>query len=154
MEKGALKKSIVRELRAAERFAVRVPVHMKWQSMDQRARQGRGLTRDISTRGMYVFARSGPAKGRRLQFEMELSLSESLPPVRFEGTGQVVRIERPAFKSQRTGFAVVNLGFRLREAEKNRATPALTDPGAPTSMRALPKRFAIERRRTRRLKET
>ena len=145
-----MKHSVVRELRAVERFAVSLPVSLNWQATGKQGRQERAFTRDISTRGMFVFARTGPSKGRRLEFEIDLELDGYSPLMQVKGEGRVVRVERPAPESGLSGFAVVNLCFKLCQPEKGAALPAKTRAqagrvaraGTRIHERALPKRFA------------
>ena len=119
-----MKKAVVRELRAVQRFAVTLPVRLSWQSAGQPGRQVQGLTRDISTRGMLVLARTGPRQGDLLEFEIEMALDDSSPQMLVHGEGRVLRIERPAIDSWFTGFAVHNLWFRMREPKPGGARPA------------------------------
>ena len=113
-----MKHSVVRELRAAERFAVSLPVSLNWQATGKLGRQERGFTRDISTQGMFVFARTGPAPGRLLEFEIDLALDANSPLLQVKGEGRVVRRERPAAESKLSGFAVVNLCFKLCQPQE------------------------------------
>jgi PilZ domain len=113
-----LKKSAVRELRAVERFRLKLPVNLTWQVRSKQEQQGEGITRDISTRGMFVLARTSPPKGKPLRFEISLSPDELSPAIQVEGRGRVVRVERPAPRSKITGFAVVNLWFRVRDPQE------------------------------------
>jgi hypothetical protein len=96
---------------------------------------------------MFVLARSGPTKGRPLRFEIDLALAESSTLIRVEGKGQVIRVERPAPKSRRTGFAVANLWFKLRGPRKGSTGRTVVNARAADGIRerALPKRLVIAR---------
>jgi hypothetical protein len=118
-----LTNSSVRELRAAERFRLKLPVSLTWQVRKKQDQYGHGFTRDISTRGMFVLARTCPPMGKPLRFEINLALNGSAA-IRVEGRGRVIRVERTASKATITGFAVVNLWFRMGEPRKASATPA------------------------------
>jgi len=120
-----VKSSVVRELRAVERFAVSLPVVLTWRAPGRPDGSVQGFTRDISTRGMYVLADSGPIPGELLKFEIDLALDESTPLVLVEGEGRVVRVEdQPPPAQQPSGFAVHNLWFKLREPEEGRVIPS------------------------------
>ena len=113
-----MKHTVVRELRAVERFAISLPVSLNWQVAGKLGRQERGFTRDVSTRGMFVFARTGPTRGRLLEFEIDLALDVYSPLLQVKGEGRIVRIERPAAGSDLSGFAVVNLCFKLCQPQE------------------------------------
>jgi hypothetical protein len=147
-----VKTSVVRELRAVQRFAVSLPVEMSWQSAGRPARQVQGFTRDISTRGMLVLARGGPRQGELLKFEIEMALDDSSPRMLVQGEGRVVRVERPAIDSWITGFAVQNLWFRMREPKLAGALPAgkpvragVTATVTRIDERDLPRRWTVAR---------
>ena len=119
-----MKKSIVRELRAVQRFAVNLPVVLTWRAPGRPNRPTQGLTRDISTRGMFVLADSGPTPGELFEFEIDLALDDSTPLVLVQGEGRVVRVEdQPPPAEQPSGFAVHNLWFKLLEPEEGQAIP-------------------------------
>ena len=99
-----MKKSLVRELRAFERFQLRLPVNLSWQVRSNQNQQGQGLTRNICTRGMFVLAPTGAPEGSPLRFEINLALDEISPAIRVEGRGRVFRVKRPAPRSRITGF--------------------------------------------------
>ena len=115
---------MVRELRAVQRFAVNLPVQMSWRGADRPDETVRGCTKDISTRGMFVLAPSGPRQGELLEFEIDMALDELSPLMQVQGEGRVVRVECPAPASQFTGFAVHNVWFKLRQPETGEALPA------------------------------
>jgi hypothetical protein len=148
-----VKNSVVRELRAVQRFAVSLPAHLSWQSVGQPAQQVQGFTRDISTRGMLVLARTGPRPGELLEFEVEMALDDSSPQLLVHGEGRVLRVEPSVSDRCFTGFAVHNLWFRMREPKPGGALPA-TKPAQTGAVRAtvtciderdLPRRSTIAR---------
>ena len=143
----------MRELRAVQRFAVQLPVQMSWRAAGRPVETARGCTREISTRGMFVLAPTGPRQGELLEFEIDMALDEFSPLLRVQGEGRVVRVERPAPASHFTGFAVHNVWFKLRAPEAGEALPARrlaqTGAGARTVARIderdLPRRLTIAR---------
>jgi PilZ domain len=113
-----VKSSVIRELRAVQRFEVSLPVTLNWRSPGAADRPQRAFTRDISTRGMFVLAGGELAEGEVLEFEIDLALDDSTPLVLVEGEGRVVRVERPQPSAESAcGFAVHNLWFKLREPD-------------------------------------
>lgn len=117
---------VLRELRAAERFQLRLPVNFSWPLRGQQTQTGEGLTRDISSRGLFVSARNGPRIGASLRFEFNLAPDDLSSAVQVEGKGQVVRVEHGPLKQRITGFAVRNLSFTVRELQ---AEIPLSEPG-------------------------
>jgi hypothetical protein len=129
----AVKHSVVRELRAVQRYSVSLPVCVTWRAPEGADRPLNGFTRDISTRGMFVFADAEPAEGDLLEFEIDLALDEVTPLVVVRGEGRVVRAERPS--EQPAGFAVHNVWFRLCEPEQGQALPLDFQTLAAAAMR-------------------
>jgi hypothetical protein len=125
-----VKSPIVRELRAVPRYSVSLPVCVTWRDPVAQHPLLNALTRDISTRGMFIIADANPAEGELLEFEIDMALDEETPLVVVQGAGRVVRTERPSRQS--AGFAVHNLWFRLREPAQGQAMPldfqALANP--------------------------
>ena len=149
-----VKSSVVRELRAVQRFAVSLPVHLNWRVAGRPDQQLQGRTRDVSTRGMFVLAPTGPSQGELLEFEIDMALDEFSPLMLVQGEGRVVRVERPSVPSSFTGFAVHNLCFKLCEPSEGEALPAgrrAQSAAAPKTVarideRDLPRRLTIARR--------
>jgi hypothetical protein len=111
----ALKSSVACERRTAERFLLEVLVNLRWGIRDEQEQQCKALTRDISSRGMFVFTRASMRLGRRLRFEINIMPSVSFPPLRVIGEGQIVRVERSPLKAGMTGIAVVSRWFKVQE---------------------------------------
>jgi PilZ domain len=113
--------SVVRELRAVQRYSVSLPVCVTWRAPGAPHSSLNALTRDISTRGMFVVTDAEPPEGDLLEFEINLALDEATPLVVVRGEGRVVRTER--LSEQPAGFAVHNVWFRLGEPEQGQALP-------------------------------
>ena len=133
-----MKNSIAHELRSVQRYSASLPVCLTWRGPNALHPPLNALTRDISTRGMFVIADAEPAEGELLEFEIDLALDEDTPLVVVRGEGRVVRIERSS--SQPYGFAVHNVWFQLCEPEQAQtlpldsrtlATAAVQSPRAP-----------------------
>lgn len=129
-----MKESVIRELRAVPRYSVSLPVCINFRAPDAHPSPLNALTRDISTRGMFVLADARPAHGEVLEFEVDLALDEVTPLVVVQGEGRVVRTERAAHEP--SGFAVHNLWFRVREPGQGQALPLDAQTPAAASARA------------------
>jgi hypothetical protein len=110
-----LKSSVVREHRGVERFRLEVAVNLSWQIPGEQDQLCGAFTRDVSSRGMFVFTRASMRLGRRLRFEINIMPSVSFPPLRVIGEGQIVRVERSPLNAGMTGIAVVGRWFKVQE---------------------------------------
>jgi hypothetical protein len=81
--------------RRAERFIGAIPIELK---------QGRGLTRDFSTDGVYFETDQPLSVGEELDFTMHLDNTDSIKPLRVHCRGKVLRVETFA---EQTGAAIV-----------------------------------------------
>lgn len=114
-----MNKPEVRELRAVPRYNVQLPVSLTWREAEVPRPPLHTFTRDISTRGMFVFSDLQLETGSVLEFEIDMAWDEQTPVVVVRGEGRVVRTERPLHGPG--GFAVHNLWFRIGEPEEGRA---------------------------------
>jgi hypothetical protein len=132
-----VKKSAVRELRAVQRYSVRLPVCVSWRAAGFPQGPLNCFTRDISTRGMFVVADAEPVAGALIEFEIDLALDEATPLVVVHGEGRVVRTQRSSdlVPEHPAGFAVHNVWFRLREPEQGQALPADSPTVAAAAVR-------------------
>jgi hypothetical protein len=136
-------------MRAVPRHNVQLPVRVTWREADAFRPSLNSLTRDISTRGMFIIADLEPSEGALLEFEIDMAEAEDtqtpLPIVR--GAGRVVRTERPV--NGRGGFAVHNLWFQLSEPEKWQELPfASSMQSVPSKAHLLNSRNLTPRRVT------
>ena len=96
------------ELRKYDRYRLGAPVVFWWDEADGNRREGSGVTRDISTIGIYVVSSTCPPPGVRVQLQVSLpSLHGTLPGWRLDAEGQVVRVEADD-ELCGEGFAVSN----------------------------------------------
>lgn len=82
------------EKRKAERFRGEIPIELP---------QGRGVTRDCSTDGVYFVTDQAFSVGETIEFVMRLDHSGVGYPLRLRCLGEVKRVEK---KSMKTGVAV------------------------------------------------
>jgi len=106
------------------RFPVELPVSVSWQVHGQPQCRGEGVTRNISSRGMFVLARRSPTLGTPVHFEVSLVPGRGSAAIEIEGQGTVVRLEPRASPSGMTGFAVVNLWLKVKQARRTKETSA------------------------------
>jgi hypothetical protein len=98
------------------RFPLELPVSVSWQIHGQPECQGEGVTRNISSRGMFVLAHRSPTLGTPVHFEVSLVPGRGSAAIGLEGQGTVVRLEPPASSSGMPGFAVVNHWLEVKPA--------------------------------------
>lgn len=90
------------EKRSTRRFPLDLPISVKY--LDNGRRELAGHTRDVSSRGVFMYLDTEIVAGAPIEFVMtlppEITLSE---PIRVRCTGRVLRVDRPA---QDQGIAV------------------------------------------------
>ena len=80
------------ELRKATRYRLSAPALFMWASVDGRPKNGRGVTRDINTSGVFIETDALPPVGARVQIEIVLpKLADSGPGMHLQGEGLVLR---------------------------------------------------------------
>lgn len=102
--------------RESVRFQLRLPVIFRWTDEQVGRQQNGGFTRDISTRGLFVYSSTPPPAGVTVDFEVMLPpLEKSGHGVRLQSEGMVLRIER---RGEHTGFAATG-DFELHNAQES-----------------------------------
>ena len=90
------------EKRSMRRFSLDLPISVKF--LDNGKRELSGHTRDVSSRGVFMFLETEIAVGAPIEFVMtfppEITLSE---PIRVRCTGRVLRVDKAG---QEQGIAV------------------------------------------------
>ena len=90
------------EKRSMRRFSLDLPISVKF--LDNGKHEQSGHTRDVSSRGVFMFLETEIAVGAPIEFVMtlppEITLSE---PIRVRCTGKVVRVDKAG---QEQGVAV------------------------------------------------
>ena len=88
------------EKRSTRRFSLELPVRL----VDQNRGDTTAQTRDVSSRGVYIYLDSEIAEGVPMEFVMTLPTEITLSdPIRVLCTGRVLRVEKHA---DRQGVAV------------------------------------------------
>ena len=103
------------ERRKHRRYLLGVPAKFFWKDARDAQHEGIGITRDISVRGLFVFAKTSPPP------ESEVELKAFLPPGRsallpllLHGRGRVVRVGAAHDGERRAGFALAGKPLVLR----------------------------------------
>jgi hypothetical protein len=106
--------SRVAERRTALRYPLRLPVVFSWQDEDGRIQGCDGYSRDLGSRGIYVYAEQVPPLGASVEMNVFLPRPEhSCRPSEIHAVGRVVRSEHQGAPGN--GFAAMNHTTLLRE---------------------------------------
>ena len=90
------------EKRSMRRFSLDLPISVKF--LDNGKRELSGHTRDVSSRGVFMFLETEIAVGAPIEFVMTLPPEIPLPePIRVRCTGRVLRVDKAG---QEQGIAV------------------------------------------------
>jgi hypothetical protein len=82
------------ERRKSTRYRVIAPVLFSWDPKNRPPQSGKGVTRDISTSGVYVLTAANPPVGSRVQMEILVpKLRSTDVGIHLCGEGIVVRVE-------------------------------------------------------------
>jgi hypothetical protein len=114
--------SRVAERRTALRYPLRLPVVFSWQDEDGRVQGCDGYSRDLGSRGIYVYAERVPPLGVSVEMNVFLPRPEhSSRPSEIHAIGRVVRSERQGSPTSGNGFAAMNHTTLLRETRGQKA---------------------------------
>lgn len=96
------------ERREHPRYGVRALVTFEW--MDEGIlRRGQGQTRDISSKGMFIYSRSGPPTKADIDVEVLLPpVAGAVTKFRISAKALVIRVEPATTSGESGGFAVLN----------------------------------------------
>ena len=130
--------SRVAERRTALRYPLRLPVVFSWQDEDGRMQGCDGYSRDLGSRGIYVYAKQVPPLGVSVEMNVFLPRPEhSCRPSEIHAVGRVVRSERQgASTHEANGFAAMNHTTQLRETRGHhgdRPSATFSDPTSDNS---------------------
>src|SRR5437868_13024866 len=109
--------SRVAERRTALRYPLRLPVVFSWQDESGRIQGCDGYSRDLGSRGIYVYAEQVPPLGVSIEMNVFLPRPEhSSRPSEIHAVGRVVRSERQGAPTRAgNGFAAMNHTTLLRD---------------------------------------
>lgn len=79
---------------------------------------GAGVTRDMNTKGVFVYSRALPPKNASVDMEVTIpALREDVTPVRIHVRGRIVRTESNTVDPVHSGFAIISESTILRGGE-------------------------------------
>jgi hypothetical protein len=106
------------ERREQTRYALRAVVDFEWMDAEGVPHRGRGQTRDIGIKGMFVYSDSQPPARADVQVEVSLrSVAEAVTNLSMKVEGLVIRAEPPTSPGIRHGFAVLNRSCKLHNGD-------------------------------------
>ena len=111
----SLKKEGFLERRGHTRYGLRALVEFEW--IDNGVpHRGRGTTRDISSKGMFIYSDSQPPSKADLQVEVSFSaISEEPTNLQLSAKALVVRVDSAASQDALNGFAILNRSYKLHD---------------------------------------
>ena len=103
------------EQREHTRYGVRAHVDFEW--MEEGVLQtGRGLTRDISLKGMFIYSDSKPPTKSDLRVRVSFSShTQTLTKVQVRANSVILRVEPPSAPGADYGFAILNKSYELHD---------------------------------------
>jgi hypothetical protein len=92
---------------------VQTLVVFKWKRGEV-SHHGQGITRDISTRGMFIYSEDGPPVKTNLDLEVAFArFGEKGSRLQMTSKSTVLRVEPPMEPGALHGFAVVHKSYKL-----------------------------------------
>jgi hypothetical protein len=97
------------KLREAFRYPLRLPAIFTWQGENRISHRTEGVTRDVSTKGVFVNAVVTPPEEAAIRIEFDFPpLREGADLVRICVDGHVVRVDRDEADPTHSGFAAIS----------------------------------------------
>lgn len=109
------------DLRKLLRVPVAVSAVVSWADPTGRLQRTSAVTKDMSSKGMFLFSDSPPPVGSSIQLEIPLPLLRyAETSVRVKADAKVVRIQPPLQGEEdlSSGFAVITRKFTLHDQEE------------------------------------
>lgn len=102
--------------RVAERYTVNLFTVFSWVSGERQAKAAEGITRDVSSLGLYIMANTVPPLASQMWFEIRLpEVGRKSPELRICGEGEVCRVE---MSDDANGFAVHSKKLRVNRTKQ------------------------------------
>jgi len=102
--------------REQTRFDVRASVTFEWRDAQGVHRCGQGVTRDVSSKGLFIFSECLPPAKVDLRLEVLFgSLFGKESNLQLEAEALVLRVEPTAIVGALGGFAVLNKSYNLSD---------------------------------------
>jgi hypothetical protein len=107
------------ERRKAIRYPLQAPIDFRWEAGGIR-QMGKGRTRDISEKGVFVLSPVSPPLGYTVYMNIILPpLQGALQAAQIQGEAQVLRIEPRSDGGETVGFALLSREVVLNPGEGN-----------------------------------
>jgi PilZ domain len=102
----------MQELRNKIRYRLSADAVFAWEGFQHNRLQGKGITRDISLAGTFIFTPTSPPVGAKVEVDIFLAPASGSAgkKVRIKAAAKVTRVEHSA---TREGFAAVSQDFKL-----------------------------------------
>jgi hypothetical protein len=101
--------------RVAERYTVNLFTVFSWVSGERQAKAAEGITRDVSSLGLYIMANTVPPLDSQMWFEISLpEIGTKSAELRICGEGEVCRVE---MSEDANGFAVQSKKLRVNRGK-------------------------------------
>lgn len=108
------------ERRQHTRYDVRARVNFKWQDGGI-LHVGSGLTRDISSNGMFIYSDSAPPQKADIELDISFhSAANKDSNLQMSAAALVIRVERTASPEGHSGFAVLNRSYALHNVDERK----------------------------------
>ena len=102
------------EQREQTRYSLRVDVDFEWKDEKGVSHRGRGLTRDISPKGMFIYSDSQLPPKADVRVEVSLhSMARAVKNFKMKAEALVIRVEAPTGPGIHQGFAVLHRSCKL-----------------------------------------
>ena len=102
------------ERREHRRYSVQALVNFEWRDNGSILHQACGITRDISSKGIYIFTDLRPPENADLNIDVSFSsVAEADVKLRMRAKAVVIRVETASIAGEFHGFAVFNRIARL-----------------------------------------
>jgi hypothetical protein len=110
----ARKRGIMRkELRKQSRYELQVPVEIEWQSNTGK-QKSRGFTKDISSRGVFLFCDSEIPLDEYIHLTILLRTDGLGPMVTLDVVAKVCRVVKAVTEGELSGLAVQNYRYKIK----------------------------------------
>ena len=97
------------ERRESPRFGIRALVDFEWRDLEGVPHRDRGRTRDISSKGMFIYSHADPPAKADVHVEISFrSVAETYMNLRLRATALVLRVEPETRRGAPHGFALLN----------------------------------------------
>jgi hypothetical protein len=108
------------ERRQQSRYGLSLQANFVWTDAEGVDHVGQGITRDIASKGMFIYTESPPPPGCDLHIDVVLSAGdfEVFPfPVFMKASALVLRVEPTQTVGLQGGFAIANKKYELLRGE-------------------------------------